>query len=242
MTSNYDTIINILEKNDKVKKQRKPRVKKQSFQKSNVNNILISYDDLDNLKRQAESNGYELIAKDYMEMIERSKHEMFNEIVSMRGKIIKINAVNSSINEKLSYFNRERTSCLNTIKRLNKTIDVILKKNTLLVEKVNDYSIKTQTNVEIDNNVVKITLNPSCVVKVNADFVSNVIGYCYLCTDDDKKLTKFVCGHGICCECAIKYKNKQICNVNVLEKCGVCKKDNKNTMFKVEIAPHIIEY
>lgn len=245
MSINYDTIINILEKSDKKSKsknQRKQYIKKSNIPKSCVNDVMISYDDLENLKRQADAKGYELISKEYMEMIERSKNDMFNEIVSMRGKILKINSVNSSISEKLSYFNRERTTCLNTIKRLNKTIDVILKKNNMLVDKVNDYSLKTQTNVEVENNEVKITLNPSCIIKLNADFISNSIGYCYICTSDDKKLTKFICGHGICCECAINYKNNQICNVNILEKCGVCKKDNKNTLFKVQIAPHIIEY
>lgn len=108
-----------------------------------------------------------------------------------------------------------------TLKRIN--ID--------LANHINSFNDKDEIKIEIVNDIITITLN-EVKIPLKNDYVTNNIGFCYICLDEDKKLCKLPCNHFICGDCIIKGMNNK--GFNLTKKCGICRRNlNKKIYFKV---------
>lgn len=99
------------------------------------------------------------------------------------------------------------------------------------LRRISKLSRITSTLLKIDDDgVLHLLVDGKFDIKLEQKYISDCIGFCYICLSDDIKLTKFSCSHGICNSCLIKNLYRTDESSLFMNKCFVCKFDIKNTI------------
>jgi len=115
------------------------------------------------------------------------------------------------------------------IKSLEKIIFSYKKEKIVNLKRIERLSKLSNVDLNIDDqSKIRIMIDGKFEIKLEQNYLSDNVGYCYLCLTDDVLLQKFSCSHGVCNECFIKSINNKFYYDKIMNKCFVCNKDIKN--------------